>query len=188
MLFDSNSSGIQDVLLWITHCHLFGIVDWQHWAAVHGSEKRASFLFPLSVQSTHHQLSSVYSHSLSSAVLVQTSATAFRPREYLSNVKLSGLVVDVASVASLVLSHHRRPLTAGGKILQLLSHWTVVFANDQLAATLIRVPIWFVLSGSRQNNCSKLLITNGTQGITHSKHQIQATWKQQCHWCSEKTY
>ena len=46
---------------------------------------------------------------------------SLRPREYLSNVKLSGLVVDVASVASLLLSQVRRPLKGGGTILQLCS-------------------------------------------------------------------
>ena len=157
--------------------------------AVHGLPKSESSVFHLFVQVNWVPPLPLIHLGLVLLLSSDSDLTdSLRPREYLSNVKLSGLVVDVASVASLVLSHHRRPLTAGGKILQLLSHWTVVFANDQLAATLIRVPIWFVLSGSRQNNCSKLLITNGTQGITHSKHQIQATWKQQCHWCSEKTY
>ena len=57
---------------------------------------------------------------------------SLRPREYLSNVKLSGLVVDVASVASLVLSQVRRGLQGGGNTLQLSP---VVFAESQLTRT-----------------------------------------------------
>ena len=100
---------------------------------VHGLPKSESSLFHLFVKVNSSPPLPLIHIGLVFLLCSDSNLTdSLRPREYLSNVKLSGLVVDVASVASLVLSQVRRGLQGGGTTLQLSP---VVFVEGQLTRT-----------------------------------------------------
>ena len=102
------------MFLWTTHCHICGIAHWQPVTVVHG--------LPKSVSSRFHLLGQVSSTSPLPLILLvllplcsdSDLTESLRPREYLSNVKLSGLVVDVASVASAAPFSSEAPIDGRG--------------------------------------------------------------------------